>query len=107
MKLAFRIGGVILLCFLWLYAIIELAKGVISKGDLSFPSNLEDVSELASALQHQTELQPYHVLSLFILAYLWKQAFAIPGSVLLNVLAGALFHYYGLILVCILRFIYL
>ncbi|KAL6484180.1 hypothetical protein MHYP_G00062250 [Metynnis hypsauchen] len=70
---------------------------------LKFPSDLEELRELAALLRlYQAEHSGY-VLLLFCSAYIYKQAFAIPGSSLLNVLAGALFGpWLGLLLACVL-----
>ena len=58
---------------------------------LSFPSSLEDIRALAALLNDYNRNNPTYVLLLFSLAYLFKQTFAVPGSVFLNVLAGAIF----------------
>jgi len=58
---------------------------------LKFPSSLEELQVYASVL---TSMQKNHSILVFILfgsAYLFKQTFAIPGSVFLNLLAGAIF----------------
>ncbi|XP_036432377.1 transmembrane protein 41A-A [Colossoma macropomum] len=70
---------------------------------LKFPSDLEELRELAALLRlYQAEHSGY-VLLLFCSAYIYKQAFAIPGSSLLNILAGALFGpWLGLLLACVL-----
>ncbi|KAG8432639.1 hypothetical protein GDO86_017040, partial [Hymenochirus boettgeri] len=58
---------------------------------LVFPSDLEELKEMADFLRHyKSEHQPY-VMLLFCSAYLYKQTFAIPGSSFLNLLGGALF----------------
>ncbi|KAL7865190.1 hypothetical protein SRHO_G00104370 [Serrasalmus rhombeus] len=50
---------------------------------LKFPSDLEELRELATLLRlYQAEHSGY-VLLLFCSAYIYKQAFAIPGSSLL------------------------
>ena len=50
-----------------------------------------------------TNLGYYYVLVLFSSAYLFKQTFAIPGSVFLNLLAGAIFGLsFGFCLTCVL-----
>ena len=60
-----------------------------------FPSNLEELQEtariLTELLSDFSSVAAVYVFVLFISAYLFKQAFAIPGSVFLNVLAGAVF----------------
>ncbi|KAL4609014.1 transmembrane protein 41A-A-like isoform X1 [Arapaima gigas] len=68
---------------------------------LKFPSDLEELRDQAALLRfYRTEHADY-VLLLFCSAYLYKQAFAIPGSSFLNILAGALFGpWEGLILAC-------
>ena len=88
-------------------------------GSLFFPSSLEDIRLLASTLGSYKQLHPHYVLLLFSSAYLFKQVslpvrcsiitslfiqtFAVPGSVFLNVLAGAIFgSSLGFLLCCFL-----
>ncbi|XP_061580480.1 transmembrane protein 41A-A [Cololabis saira] len=70
---------------------------------LKFPSDLEELRELAELLQFYKREHTGYVLLLFSSAYLYKQSFAIPGSSFLNILAGAIFGpYEGLVLACVL-----
>ncbi|KAK3569431.1 hypothetical protein QTP86_030070 [Hemibagrus guttatus] len=70
---------------------------------LKFPSDLRELKQMAGLLQHYKKEHSGFVLLLFSSAYLYKQAFAIPGSSLLNILAGALFGpWLGLVLCCVL-----
>ncbi|KAL2081389.1 hypothetical protein ACEWY4_023242 [Coilia grayii] len=70
---------------------------------LKFPSDLDELKEMAELLQIYREEHTSYVLLLFCSAYLYKQAFAIPGSSFLNILAGALFGpWEGLPLACVL-----
>ncbi|XP_072541067.1 transmembrane protein 41A-A isoform X1 [Salminus brasiliensis] len=70
---------------------------------LKFPSDLEELREQAALLRLYQKEHSGYVLLLFCSAYIYKQAFAIPGSSLLNVLAGALFGpWLGLLLACVL-----
>lgn len=70
---------------------------------LKFPSDLEELRELAELLQFYKTEHTGYVLLLFCSAYLYKQSFAIPGSSFLNILAGAIFGpYEGLLLACLL-----
>nr|XP_023670537.1 transmembrane protein 41A-B-like [Paramormyrops kingsleyae] len=70
---------------------------------LKFPSDLDDLRELADTLQFYKQEHITYVMLLFCSAYLYKQSFAIPGSSLLNMLAGALFGpWEGLLLACLL-----
>ncbi|XP_057192459.1 transmembrane protein 41A-A isoform X2 [Triplophysa rosa] len=74
-----------------------------SSSRLKFPSDLEELKEMSLLLQFYKTEHTGYVLLLFCSAYLYKQAFAIPGSSFLNILAGALFGtWYGLLLACVL-----
>ncbi|KAM6122357.1 transmembrane protein 41A isoform 2-T2 [Pterocles gutturalis] len=74
---------------LWLLS-ARLSAGQ-ARRPLRFPSDLEELRELAEALRDYERQHRGAALALFCAAYLYKQSFAIPGSSLLNVLAGALF----------------
>lgn len=50
---------------------------------MKFPSDLEELRELAELLQFYKTEHTGYVLLLFCSAYLYKQSFAIPGSTLL------------------------
>ncbi|XP_062866646.1 transmembrane protein 41A-B [Trichomycterus rosablanca] len=68
---------------------------------LQFPSDLEELRDLAELLKFYKRQHTGYVLVLFCSAYLYKQSFAIPGSSFLNMLAGALFGpWYGLLIAC-------
>ncbi|XP_062599544.1 transmembrane protein 41A-like [Saccostrea cucullata] len=79
----------------WLYVlsvnIPELGTNNTQKGDLKFPTSLEDLQSVANLLMMYKEEHFLYVLVLFCSAYIYKQTFAIPGSVFMNLLAGALF----------------
>lgn len=69
--------------------------------ELHFPSDLEDLKSLASLLKQYRQDNFGYVILLFCSAYLYKQTFAIPGSVFMNLLAGAIFGIWiGFPLVC-------
>ncbi|XP_053554718.1 transmembrane protein 41A [Bombina bombina] len=68
---------------------------------LVFPSDLDELQELADFLLYYKREHQSYVLLLFCSAYLYKQTFAIPGSSFLNMLGGALFGpWLGLFLCC-------
>ncbi|XP_074888298.1 transmembrane protein 41A isoform X2 [Buteo buteo] len=89
-----RLAG-LLLVFAAATAALWLLSSRLSAGQarrpLRFPSDLEELRELAEALRDYERQHGGAALALFCAAYLYKQSFAIPGSSLLNVLAGALF----------------
>jgi len=74
-----------------LYGITLVAPENDSGEGLRFPGSLDDIRSLAAILNTYNTNHPGYVLTLFSLAYLFKQTFAVPGSVFLNVLAGAIF----------------
>lgn len=79
----------------WLYVlstnIPELAANNTLKGELKFPTSLEDIKSVSDLLMMYKDEHFLYVLVLFCSAYIYKQTFAIPGSVFMNLLAGALF----------------
>ncbi|KAM9305624.1 transmembrane protein 41A [Gastrophryne carolinensis] len=91
---------------LYLYVLSTLLRpglGQEAERSLVFPSDLDELRELADFLQDYRREHERYVTLLFCSAYLYKQAFAIPGSSFLNLLAGALFGpWLGLFLCCVL-----
>jgi uncharacterized membrane protein YdjX (TVP38/TMEM64 family) len=76
-----------------LFLSLSLAHVVL---DIGLPRTLEQVQETALHLEElsiSTWAGYSSVLFVFSVLYLWQQAFSIPGSVLLNLLAG---HLYGI-----------
>nr|XP_033469660.1 transmembrane protein 41A-B-like [Epinephelus lanceolatus] len=70
---------------------------------LKFPSDLDELRDLADTLRFYKREHYGFVLLLYCSAYLYKQSFAIPGSSFLNMLAGAIFGpWEGLLLACML-----
>eukprot|EP00117_Sycon_ciliatum_P023168 scpid78651/ scgid19770/ Transmembrane protein 41A len=87
-----------------LYAVSYYALSFIESSDgVSYPSSLAEIQTLVSSLRGHLEIHFSRLLLVFCLSFLFKQAFAIPGSALLNVFAGALFGLpTGFPLVCVL-----
>lgn len=56
---------------------------ISSRPSLSFPTNIDQLRSLASQLHRLKDDHYGHVMALFAAAYLYKQTFAIPGSVFL------------------------
>ena len=48
---------------------------------LSFPKSIDDLRTLSNQLQLLMKQSYYHIILLYGMAYLYKQTFAIPGSV--------------------------
>ncbi|KAG0293716.1 Transmembrane protein 41B [Dissophora globulifera] len=61
---------------------------------LKFPRSAEDVQHLSIVLEMYLAQHYYEVLVCFITTYVSLQAFAIPGTVMLSVLGGALFKFW-------------
>ena len=72
----------------WLFILVNAAPPDAGR-DLRFPSDMEQLREVSQVFKGLTETMPTYVLLLFSSAYVFKQTFAVPGSVFLNVLAGA------------------
>ncbi|XP_053207511.1 transmembrane protein 41A-like [Panonychus citri] len=88
------------LSILWLYFLSinvpalnqrETDQHEMQSNHLKFPSNLEELQKVSQILEEYFQDNKSYVLLLFSSAYLFKQTFAIPGSVFMNLLSGALF----------------
>ena len=66
----------------WLWYLTTLLNEVAGVS-ITFPSNLDKLKELSGELQEVKESHFSLLLILFCSAYLYKQTFAIPGSVLM------------------------
>ncbi|KAK8788288.1 transmembrane protein 41A-like [Amblyomma americanum] len=90
----------------WLYLLASHLPCIEHGGNascLKFPSSHQELKDLAALLSSYKEQHAAYVFVLFSSAYLFKQTFAIPGSVFLNVLAGALFGLWkSFLLTCLL-----
>ncbi|KAI2804585.1 Transmembrane protein 41A [Blomia tropicalis] len=74
-----------------------------SNSHISFPSNLEELKQMSAVLRFYSIHHPLYCLVLFSSAYIFKQSFAIPGSVFLNLLGGATYGvWFGFPLCCLL-----
>lgn len=90
---------------LWLSFLTYLAPSVpeSEENPLKFPTSFDDVFKLSKLFKSYHETNRIYMLGLFISAYLYKQAFSIPGSALLNILGGNIFGFWtSLPLCCIL-----
>ena len=100
----------LLTTLVWLYFLAAQVPSMIpaigEKEELyKFPGSLEELKALTNVLVDFMDDQVgfAYVLVLFTSAYLFKQTFAIPGSVFLNLLAGAIFGLaFGFPLTCLL-----
>ncbi|KAF9913486.1 Transmembrane protein 41B [Lobosporangium transversale] len=61
---------------------------------IKFPRNAEDVQHLSIVLEAYLAQHYYQVLICFVTTYVSLQAFAVPGTVMLSVLGGALFKFW-------------
>ncbi|KAL0279185.1 UNVERIFIED_CONTAM: hypothetical protein PYX00_000795 [Menopon gallinae] len=88
----------------WLYVLHYFGPNLHDsdgKDRVSFPSNLNELKTVASTLQTYSINHWWYVFIIFSSAYIYKQAFCIPGSLFLNILAGALYgNVGGLLFAC-------
>ncbi|CAG2163033.1 unnamed protein product [Oppiella nova] len=81
----------------WLYFLVTIAP------KLDDTHGLNQLKQLSSLLLAYSQLNSTYVFVLFCSAYVFKQTFAIPGSLFLNLLAGALYNVWlGFPLCCLL-----
>lgn len=59
------------------------------KIELAFPSTIDELKTLSSLLGGYSKEHPAYVIVLFSSAYLFKQTFAIPGSVFMVSVGGS------------------
>jgi uncharacterized membrane protein YdjX (TVP38/TMEM64 family) len=70
--------------------------------DVRFPRDLDELKLLGRILDQQREQHPVCLSIAFISIYIFLQTFAIPGSIMLSILAGTLFNVsLGLFYVCL------
>nr|CAB3267098.1 transmembrane protein 41A-A-like [Phallusia mammillata] len=85
----------------WLYFLSQQFDS--NNVEIHFPKDLEDLKNLSASLRQHQQDNFALVFLLFCSAYIYKQTFAIPGSVFMNILAGALLGtWIAFPLVCIL-----
>ena len=56
-----------------------------------FPKTPDNIKKFVSGVLIYSHKQFYHVLALFVWVYLFLQSFAIPGTLVLSIIAGALY----------------
>ncbi|CDW99879.1 hypothetical protein [Sporisorium scitamineum] len=81
-------------CLIGLAGTLYLALPVISPADkthLKIPRNFDDLQQLNTVLQHYKTEHFGRVLLCWVVVYMFLQAFSIPGSMYMSILAGALF----------------
>ncbi|KAG9302576.1 hypothetical protein G9A89_007280 [Geosiphon pyriformis] len=91
LNVSLRFLFIITCALFWLFGIYQLARTI---PNLSHPTSIENVKQIAIILEdYSTETwQGYvHILAVFCLIYIWKQAFSVPGAIFLNILAGAIY----------------
>ncbi|EDV26419.1 uncharacterized protein TRIADDRAFT_21897, partial [Trichoplax adhaerens] len=59
--------------------------------ELKFPKDVNELKRLVHIFHQYQQDHYWHVLVIFVAAYLYKQTFSIPGSVFTNIFAGAVF----------------
>ena len=89
-----QLVSLFVVCTAGLAATLYLALPVISPEDKSLlhvPRNFDDLQHLNSILQRYKSAHFGRVLFCWIVVYMFLQAFSIPGSMYMSILAGALF----------------
>ncbi|OAF71418.1 Transmembrane protein 41A [Intoshia linei] len=98
---------VIFTCATLLLYYLSFNAPSLKKGNITyrftFPTRFQHIKDL-STMFHTYKHQHYlYVFVIFVSVYLYKQTFAIPGSVLMNIIAGVIYGMpFGFFLCCIL-----
>ncbi|SPO30171.1 uncharacterized protein UTRI_06010 [Ustilago trichophora] len=82
------------ICLFGLVATLWLALPIINpqdKPNFKLPKSFDDLKNLNTVLQHYKHSHFAQVLLCWIVVYIFLQAFSIPGSMYMSILAGALF----------------
>jgi uncharacterized membrane protein YdjX (TVP38/TMEM64 family) len=99
----------LLLCFVVLVASflsLQNTAKANNMSELKFPFHLAELKALDETIMKLSELNPLALFSFFSALYTAKQSFSIPGSVILNLIAGRIYStYFAFPLVCILTMI--
>ncbi|KAH7730253.1 CBN-BUS-19 protein [Aphelenchoides avenae] len=96
--------GIFAAATLSLWYMIRSAPGWSAPdGTVTFelPAQFDNFTVIAEKFREYKDEHYAYITTVFICAYLYKQTFAIPGSFLLNIIAGAVFDMWkGFFLVC-------
>ncbi|KAH6567371.1 hypothetical protein BASA61_005575 [Batrachochytrium salamandrivorans] len=102
-QIAVRVAQLSGIAAVWMLVIWNIAmKFPTTDRSISIPHSVADLKVLAVTLKAYSSTHFSHVLGLFSIVFLFKQAFGIPGSALLNLLAGALYGYPAIPLISLL-----
>ncbi|KAK9721091.1 hypothetical protein K7432_003696 [Basidiobolus ranarum] len=97
-----RVACIVCLAILSVVGILWLVTTIPG---LRLPSTIEDAKYDVRVLKEYTETIEegnHKILIIFSLLYLWKQTFCVPGSIFLNLIAGALYGMSSIPLLCFL-----
>ncbi|KAJ3043319.1 hypothetical protein HDV00_005322 [Rhizophlyctis rosea] len=106
-RILFKLATVTLLlagsiALIWQLAITLPRMDSPTGAELGWPKTLQDLRSQSELLRAYSNTYTTHVLALFTAVFLFKQAWAVPGASLMNILAGVLYGFWGFWLVSIL-----
>ncbi|KAK9762212.1 hypothetical protein K7432_012277 [Basidiobolus ranarum] len=96
---------ILLIVLVGLGTLIGILALVATIPGLRLPASLEDAKYIVQVLKEYTqnnEEGQTRTFLIFTLLYLWKQTFCVPGTILLNLIAGALYGMTTIPLLCFL-----
>ncbi|PAV82178.1 hypothetical protein WR25_19257 [Diploscapter pachys] len=97
----FILPGIFAVASLSLWYMICSAPGWHPEDDmLTLPKQFDNFTILAEKFKHYKEEHYAYITTLFVCTYLYKQTFAIPGSFVLNIIAGAVYDLWGGFIMC-------
>ncbi|KAG9037851.1 hypothetical protein FRB95_003688 [Tulasnella sp. JGI-2019a] len=79
-------------CTIALWGTLKLALPTLEEADrpdLQVPRSFEQLQKLNALLQKYRSMYPFRMVLCFVITYLFLQAFSLPGSMYMSILAGA------------------
>ncbi|KAH7884598.1 oxalate transporter [Phlebopus sp. FC_14] len=89
---AIRMAAVFVISSLVLGGTLWLAFPTLQEDDrplLRIPKSFDDLQALNGLLKKYRDIYPYRIVICYVITYLFLQAFSLPGSMYLSILAGA------------------
>ncbi|KAG8882370.1 hypothetical protein FRB98_003750 [Tulasnella sp. 332] len=88
----FKMAILFVVCTAALYGTLKLALPTLEEEDkpyLQIPRSFEQLQKLNTLLKKYRSMYPFQMVLCFVITYLFLQAFSLPGSMYMSILAGA------------------
>ncbi|KAG8907996.1 hypothetical protein FRB99_001162 [Tulasnella sp. 403] len=88
----FQMAALFIVSTAFLFVTLKLALPTLEEEDrqyLHVPRSFEQLQQLNTLLKKYRSLYPFRIVLCFVITYLFLQAFSLPGSMYMSILAGA------------------